>query len=523
MTNQTQGRKKSNFPAQTTIPNNSTFDFVINGTNYKILDTDFYSALGVTGTLTQLGSTTSVPVLDKAGSVNRIRNLEAGNGINVGVSAYNGAKISHNFVNGTGGLNLIKDPNVTQPIIRNIQAGAGISASVDDDTDSIIVALSGGSVATKTVTVSSLSDLPSPVSGVITLADDTDYLFLQDISTANRFVINGTTSIRSVSSRLITLTYTGTGDMFTCTSPTLKIQDISLSCGSGTLFNVSGGGAGTVQLVEVNIIACDTIGTLDALLITRFHSVAFENIATNGFTFTGTHSNLFFDTCIIFLNGGTFINLGTATFTSLGLENQIVQSSAGGTTFLSGAASSANLSGNSIGKVTNCSISGSATPLSGISTADAKWEFHGNDDIQNTRADALLSMQGNATNTTISVAGTPVLVAGTWVVEGVSQMTATTAGRATYDGVKSIRAPINASVSIEPVSGGSVSLTARIAINGIAIANSRRIATASSGNPTSITVPWQVTLNPGDYVEVFVTNDTNTIDVLVSAAVLRVD
>lgn len=523
-----QGRRKSNFPASTSVLSGATFDFVSNGVNYKITYNDLVTSLNVTGTITQVGDPLGTPVLETQGTVNNIRNLENGSGVKASVSAQNGITLDHNFANGDGGVDVVKDITLTQPIIRNIQAGAGMAVAVDDDTDSIILTATGETVASSTVTVSSEADLPAPVAGVITLAPTgpTDYLFLQDVTTANRFEIANACSIRSASPSMVKLTYSGSGDMFTINAPApnLKFNSISVSCPSGTLFNTTSTlGLGIIQMIECNVSEADTLGTLDGNFISRFHSVAFEDIKTDGFTFTGAHSNLLFDTSVIFLNGGTFIDLGTATFNSVNIEGQVVETSAVGTTFLTGAASSANINANGIGVVNNNRISGSATGVSGITPEDALWFFNLNDDIADTRPDALLSMPTNATNSVISVAGTPVLVAGTWTVERDSQMTATTAGRATYNGGKDTVVPITTSVSIEPASGSNKTLSAYLAKNGTAITNSKRSVVVSSGTPKSVTILWQDVLATNDYYEVFVANDTDTIDVLVSNALFRVN
>lgn len=523
MTNQAQGRKISNFASNNTVPSGAYLSYIYNDTNYKILDTDFYSALGVTGTLTQLGSTTSVPVLDKAGSVNRIRNLEAGNGINVGVSAYNGAKISHNFVNGTGGLNLIKDPDVTQPIIRNIQAGANISVAVDDDTDSIVVNYTGTSTSSKTVIVQSESDFPAAVAGVITLADDTDYLIVQDITTSNRFAVPNTTNMQGPASTLITITYTGSGNMFTLSAASnAKFNNLAFNCASGALVNGTASGTGQVQFIECRVVSCDTIGSVGDMFLIRFDRVAFAAITTGGLTITGSNTVLFMDGVYIFLNGGDYLDLGTATFDNIYIHRQIVLSSAGGTTFLKGAAASANLTAGNIGFVIGCSFTGSVTPLSGIANDDNQWDFKDNTDIPDTITFGMLSMPSNATNTVISVATTPVLVAGTWTVEESHQTTCTTGGRVTYEAVRDKDLNVTASVSVAPASGGNVAISAYIAVNGTVVTNSRRSSSASSGQPTSITLPWYADLTNADYVEVYVANDDTTTDLLVSSAVLRV-
>jgi len=62
-----------------------------------------------------------------------------------------------------------------------------------------------------------------------------------------------------------------------------------------------------------------------------------------------------------------------------------------------------------------------------------------------------------------------------------------------------------------------------IAINGTPVANSLRVSDTSSGTPITISCPWQETLTNGDFVEIYVTNESDTTNVLVSSAILRVN
>ena len=89
-----QGRKKSNFPAKTTVDAGASFDYFVSGVNTKILFSDLKIALGVTGTIVQLGPATAVPVLDIAGTVNGIRNLTGASGVSIAINAENGITIS---------------------------------------------------------------------------------------------------------------------------------------------------------------------------------------------------------------------------------------------------------------------------------------------------------------------------------------------------------------------------------------------------------------------------------------------
>lgn len=88
------GRKKSNFPAATSVSSGAYMDFFVSGTNYKISYENFIAGLGVTGSLEQAGASTGTPVLDIDGTVNKIRSIEAGSGITTSVSAENGITIS---------------------------------------------------------------------------------------------------------------------------------------------------------------------------------------------------------------------------------------------------------------------------------------------------------------------------------------------------------------------------------------------------------------------------------------------
>lgn len=127
-----QGRRKSRFPANTTIPSDATFDFVSNGVNYKITVADFFAALGVTGTIVQAGAETGTPVLDPQGSVNAVRNLENGPGVKAQVSPENGITLEHNFAQDAGGVPILLNAASEQPIFVSLSGGPGVSVELKD-------------------------------------------------------------------------------------------------------------------------------------------------------------------------------------------------------------------------------------------------------------------------------------------------------------------------------------------------------------------------------------------------------
>ena len=102
-------------------------------------------------------------------------------------------------------------------------------------------------------------------------------------------------------------------------------------------------------------------------------------------------------------------------------------------------------------------------------------------------------------------------------------MSGTTAGRLMYNGGKDARLPIDCSVTVAPVSGGTILINVYLAIDGVVDVSTRQGASTSAGNPISITLHWQATYPTGTYTEIFVENTASAVDLLVSSAIHRVN
>lgn len=126
-------QKISDFNVVTELPDGSFVDLITPGTNKTISKDDLITAMGATGTMTQIGDPTGVPILVPAGSVNQIRTLEAGAGINISTSPSNGALIKHNFSVGTAGQVVLTDITLDSPTIRNLVGTGGIAVGVSVD------------------------------------------------------------------------------------------------------------------------------------------------------------------------------------------------------------------------------------------------------------------------------------------------------------------------------------------------------------------------------------------------------
>ena len=176
MVERSYGVRQSQFEAQTSIIPGSSFGFFYNGYNYKITYANFISGLGVTGTIVQDGAVTGTPVLDVQGTVNNIRNLEAGAGISLDVSAENGIEIAHNFTVDSLGEPLMQDAGDASPTFVSLVGGTGIEVTTSGNTIEIAstdaesyaaVSMTGNSTAT---TIASTAT-PVKVAGTFTLGD----------------------------------------------------------------------------------------------------------------------------------------------------------------------------------------------------------------------------------------------------------------------------------------------------------------------------------------------------------------
>lgn len=517
MSNQSTGRKISQFLQQTSIPSDAKITYISGTTNYTISLADFLSSIGVTGTIVQDGAVTGTPILDTAGSVNNIRNLEPGSGIKTSVSPENGAIIEHDFIEDTSGVELVVDLTADQPKFRSLVAGSGINVSASNG--QIQIATSGVPATTKTVIVNDINDFPTAVAGVITLSDDTEYVITNDISTANRFVLGDNCLINGSDNIIIDLTYTGSGNMFTSSNKSWTLKNITVTCTSGTFIDFDGTSTEIFQILNSRIIA-DTLGTIDDFAGIHFDDTQLT-VTTNGFLFGGANGVILAEANLSVIAAGTLYDLGTATFSGFSITDAFATLN-GASVFMDGAASSANINAGNLGSVHNSRFFGAGTPLQTIAVNDLRWSFSLNDNIDDTEKSALASQVSNATETVISVATTPVKLAGTWNDEHSPQFTIDATGKITYNGDKGIHADITMSFTGAPVSGTNKSIVFFAAKNGSVITNSGAANNLSSGDPSRSTMIWHLELTTNDYIEAFVANDTDTINMLITDAVLRI-
>jgi hypothetical protein len=215
MTIDSQGRKISNFPALTSIPDGAVLTFVSGSTNYKITKANFLTALGVTGTLVAAGAGSATPVLQTAGSVYTIRGLEDGNGIVCSVSPDNGITVANNFTQEGSFTALVSSFSVASPVFASLKGGTGISVAKSSNIITIsatgdqpfgIVTMHGNSTATTIAGTAA----PVIVAGTWTAGDTENF----SASTGGRLTYTGAETARfSIKASITMLRATGSGNV----------------------------------------------------------------------------------------------------------------------------------------------------------------------------------------------------------------------------------------------------------------------------------------------------------------------
>ena len=128
---------------------------------------------------------------------------------------------------------------------------------------------------------------------------------------------------------------------------------------------------------------------------------------------------------------------------------------------------------------------------------------------------AQVTMQGNATATTIATQGTPVKVAGTWVVQTESNFTGNTTGRLTYNGSTTEVVSATVSITFSHAAGGSDDLAVYIAKNGSVITASKLTRAVTGSARGNVSTFFNISMDTSDYLEVFVANDSDTNNITV--------
>ncbi len=361
------------------------------------------------------------------------------------------------------------------------------------------------------VFVFSKLDLPTPVSGVITLVDNYTYFITKTIDLTGDRLVGGVNSvIIGGSSENCILKSTGLSAATALITSVYSLPIRNITITHGTALNLDGDGTTTaLDWFGVNFTNCAIVGTIKDYSNFVMSDSAFLN--SGNLTFDGTIGTIGMSNCL-FDCATTSTALILPSTLMVSRRFRIIYSSfvvLSGETGISVDASATISSERYILDTVN--FSGGGTYTSGVTYTDNKALFVNCVGLTNTSTKGFMYMLNNTTDTTIGVANANVWVkANGTTTSGTNSKFTHTTNRLTYNGAftNSFLITLNATVRS---AGTSQSISIGVAKNGTIIAESEgivRTATANVEHGGSTQAVVEMVAN--DYVELFVRNTSST-------------
>lgn len=402
-------------------------------------------------------------------------------------------------------------------VIGNQAIGRGANTAQWGNTSIINHYFSGSIQYVGKVFVTAKSGFPTPVAGVITLANNTNYEVSGFIDLTGDRIVCGTNNAifgqTADADGLISTGLPGGSALITSTS-SLEIRNLRLSAPTGRIFDLNDGATNSLNWTGVQIIDTPTIGTIQNYANIVMNQQIVQNSAN--LTLDGTIASFVSETALWDGRTGqtTIIVPSTAIFTRRFRMLYTAVSVQPGETGINFSTTATIPDESYI--LDNVSFTGGGTYLAGLDYTSNKSSFFRCFGITNTNAICQYSMTGNVTATVIAATGTFVKVAGTTVASALNQKFSTaTTNRGEYTGA--FPADFNVSVTASMRSGNNQNIRMRIAKNGTTIAESNSsFITTGAGDASAVPAQTLTSLAPTDYLEVWVCNDTAVNNIIVS-------
>ena len=375
---------------------------------------------------------------------------------------------------------------------------------------------STGLAGNEFVFVFSKLDLPTAVSGVITLANNITYFITKTIDlTGDRIVAGVNSVIIGGSSENCILKSTGLSASTALITSVYSLPMRSITITHGTALNLDGDGTTTaLDWFGVNFTDCAIVGTIKDYTNFVMSDSAFLN--SGNLTFDGTIGTIGMSNCL-FDCATTSTALIIPSTLTVSRRFRIIYSSfvvLSGETGINVNASATISSERYILDTVN--FSGGGTYTSGVTYTDNKALFVNCVGITNTSTKGFMYMLNNGTDTAIGTPNVNVWVKATGTTtSGTNSKFTHTTNRLTYNGAftNSFLVTLNATVR----SGGTnQSISIGVAKNGTIITESEGIIRTNTSNVEhggSTQAVLEMVAN--DYVELFVRN-TNSTDIRVA-------
>lgn len=382
------------------------------------------------------------------------------------------------------------------------------------DFSSSISAISSGNI----VFVQSKLDLPTAVSGVITLLANITYFFTTTVDlTGDRLVCGANTTILGGSSENCVIKSTGLSSSTALITSVYSLPMRNITITHGTALNLDGDGVTTaLDWGGINFTNCQNVGTIKNYSNVIWIDSAFLN--SGGLIFDGTIGTVGFISCL-FDNYASTTAIKFLSTCTISRRFRIVYSSF---ITLSGEVSIDFSSSATISDeryiLDNVNFGGgSTTYLVGLDSTSNKTLFKENVGIINTAVNGQLYMQGNATTTTIAATNTFYKILGTTTASSDNSKYTHTNNRLTNAAAISRKYLIQCSLSFTSGSGDVCQFGFYDSKLAAVRTPSKTKATANaSGRAENIFMSCVVSHATSDYLEIHCANTTSTTNILVS-------
>lgn len=431
-------------------------------------------------------------------------------------------KVTKSTVNATGYTIQSDDLGIIDIDFSEIKDEAGVSYSsqsyFDDwySTNTGFNTAMGGSIANTLKFVSKKSDFPIPISGVITLEDNVTYYVTAIVDLLGDRIIAGQNSvILGASSENCYLKSTGLNSSTALITGNYSLPIRNISFTHGKVFDLDGDGVTTaLDWFGVNFVDCTTVGTIKDY--SNFVMGDSSMLNSSGLTFDGTIGTIAFGNCLFDCStGGTAITLPSTLTISRRLR--IIYSSfitlSGETSINVNSSATIPVEGYILDTV---NFAGGGTYNSGVQYNDNKALFINCKGVNNSDSIANYHMGYNATPTDIVTLEVPVKINGVTTANSINQKFTHSNNRATYIGAINRSFKITATLSVTSTSSND-QIGFYVAKNGSIITESEMyVTTNSNSRAESVTIQTITNLVTNDYIEIWVENDTDSSDVVIT-------
>jgi len=389
---------------------------------------------------------------------------------------------------------------------------------------------------TNYVIVKKLADFPTPVGGKIQLPDNSIYevngfVFLG----VNRIFMGANNELCGANRSTDILSYSGTEAMINGSNSFFDVNTLFLQAPAGQLLDFSNTNGGTFSLSQ--ILAPSPIGGIGS--IDGFANLlTFECIygfMSNGLTLHGLGGeNLIIDRQIFSGQSNTnvtYIDFGTSTWETVVISKSVFRFPQDSLVeVLSGLPGNSNLTANGTGLMFGNTFHSEGTfchhtnYITGMTHSDVQWRWSANQGADDSEVIGGM-VTTNVQEVTINTQSVPELVSSYWVGNDLNERFVFSVDRLTYTGLSETKVSVTVSATLSPSSGTNKDLEMYLFINGVEFERSKSAANADSGTPQRFVIAYPLTLETGDYIQIYVENEdgTQNIDVDLGLQVMILD